>query len=166
MLLLTPNGRNQYLWDKPSPIVVYWNKQLLLIVASPQTVLSSRISFFYFCSNLCYITLRLCIFYTSIYSNNSLLNVKIGQYLIISVIWYRQFYVVGFFIAVMWYRTKYRSLTFRFISVCSGVVVPLKDENWGWLLHSLFFLRKSLARTLILVSERNAWVRSYLMLNV
>ena len=47
----------------------------------------------------------------------------------ISVIWYRQFYVVGFFIAVMWYRTKYRSLTSWFISVCSGVVVPLKDEN-------------------------------------
>ena len=37
-------------------------------------------SFFYFCSNLCYITLRLCNFYTSIYSNNSPLNVKIGQY--------------------------------------------------------------------------------------
>ena len=35
---------------------------------------------FYFCSNLCCITLRLCNFYTSIYSNNSLLNVKIGQY--------------------------------------------------------------------------------------
>ena len=35
---------------------------------------------FYFCSNLCYITLRLCNFYTSIYGNNSLLNVKIGQY--------------------------------------------------------------------------------------
>ena len=37
-------------------------------------------SFYCFCSNLCYITLRLCNFYTSIYSNNSLLNVKIGQY--------------------------------------------------------------------------------------
>ena len=35
---------------------------------------------FYFCSNLCCITLRLCNFYTSIYSNNSLLNVKIEQY--------------------------------------------------------------------------------------
>ena len=86
-------------------------------------------SFYYFCSNLCYITLRLCNFYTSIYSNNSLLNVKIGQYLIISAIWYRQFYVVEFLTAVMWYRTKYRSLTFWFISVCSGVVVPLKAGN-------------------------------------
>ena len=37
-------------------------------------------SFFHFCSNLCYITLRLCNFYNSIYSNKSLLNVKIGQY--------------------------------------------------------------------------------------
>ena len=41
-----PNGRNQYLLDKTSPIVVYWNKQLLFIVASPQTVLSFRTSFF------------------------------------------------------------------------------------------------------------------------
>ena len=37
-------------------------------------------SFFHFCINLCYITLRLCNFYNSIYSNKSLLNVKIGQY--------------------------------------------------------------------------------------
>ena len=37
-------------------------------------------SFYYFCSNLSYITLRLYNFYTFIYSNNSLLNVKIGQY--------------------------------------------------------------------------------------
>lgn len=45
-MLLTPNGRNQYFLDKLSPIVVYWNKQLLLIVASPQTVLWFRIYFF------------------------------------------------------------------------------------------------------------------------
>mgnify|MGYP004522377705 CR=1 FL=1 len=48
---------------------------------------------------------------------------------IISAIWYRRsgrmvpsFHVVGLFIAVMWHRTQYRSLTFWLISVCSGTI--------------------------------------------